>query len=165
MCRMHLGKQHIDVKCMPQPSDIITHQLEDKSLSVPAGLAVLLHHELTVPCGFFKKDKKMLLHMPARKIVRCRTRELHQSLLVKLGSCLLEKRESLEPHQAAHFIARDVAVHMVSLQHCGIRCTLMKWLKCLLCLTCPVLGSSADPLLYTGRSPHHKQAAAAPNSS
>ena len=96
---------------------LLSHQVEDRSLCVPAGLAVLLHHELTVPCGFFKKDKKILLHMPARKIVRCRTRELHQSLLVKLGSSLLEKRESLEPHQAAHFIARDVAVHMVSLKH------------------------------------------------
>lgn len=81
------------------------------------GLTVLLHHELTVRVGLFRKEKKVLLHVPARKIVRCRTRELHQSLLVKLGSCLLEKTElpaGSVPKSRAPFIAKDMAMHMVS---------------------------------------------------
>ena len=81
-------------------------------------MTVLLHHELTVRVGLFTKKKKVLLHMPARKIVRCRTRELHQSLLLKLGSCLLEKTElpaGSVPKPGAHFIPKDMAMHMVSL--------------------------------------------------
>ncbi len=84
---------------------------------MPAGLTVLLHHELTVRVGLFTKTKKVLLHVPARKIVRCRTRELHQSLLVKLGSCLLEKTElpaGSAPQPGAH-IVKEVPSHMVSL--------------------------------------------------
>lgn len=82
---------------------------------------MLLHHELTVQVGAFSNNKKVQTHMPARKIVRCSTRELHQSLLVKLGSCQLVKTGSkaeavvVPQPQQAHFVATDMAVHMVSL--------------------------------------------------
>lgn len=47
-----------------------------------AGLLVLLHHDLTVHSPL---PGKGLVHFPVRKRVRCRTRDLHQSLLVKLN--------------------------------------------------------------------------------
>lgn len=51
-----------------------------------AGLLVLLHHELTIQTLL---PFKALLHVPVRKRVQCRTRDLHQSLLVKLNRAQL----------------------------------------------------------------------------
>ena len=50
-----------------------------------AGLAVVLHHELTVPVGRLHPSGKLNVHAPVRKIVHCRTHDLQQSLLAMLG--------------------------------------------------------------------------------
>ena len=46
----------------------------------------MLHHDLTIqaPLPF-----RVGLHLPVRKRVQCRTRDLHQSLLVKLNRAQL----------------------------------------------------------------------------
>lgn len=50
-----------------------------------AGLLVLLHHELTMNAPL---PWRVQVHVPVRKRVQCRTRDLHQSLLVKLNRWL-----------------------------------------------------------------------------
>ena len=50
-----------------------------------AGLAVVLHHELTLPVGRLHPSGKLNVHAPVRKIVHCRTHILQQSLLAMLG--------------------------------------------------------------------------------
>ena len=50
-----------------------------------AGSDVVLHHELTVPVGRLHRSGKLKVHVPVRKIVRCRTHDLQQSLMCKLG--------------------------------------------------------------------------------
>ena len=50
-----------------------------------AGLAVVLHHELTIPVGRLHPSGKLNVHAPVRKIVHCRTHDLQQSLLAMLG--------------------------------------------------------------------------------
>lgn len=50
-----------------------------------SGSAVVLHHELTLPVGRLRSSRKVNVHAPVRKIVHCRTHDLQQSLLAKLG--------------------------------------------------------------------------------
>lgn len=45
----------------------------------------MLHHELTVPVGRLHHSGKLKVHVPVRKIVHCRTHDLQQSLMCKLG--------------------------------------------------------------------------------
>ena len=52
-----------------------------------AGLLVLLHHELTMKAPL---PWRVQVHVPVRKRVQCRTRDLHQSLLVKLNRAQLQ---------------------------------------------------------------------------
>ena len=73
-----------------------TNAIKDDNIEVPqvqlnltitkilgvAGLLVLLHHNLTLP---FAVGKKKHVYVPVRKRVKCRTRDVHQSLLVKLN--------------------------------------------------------------------------------
>ncbi len=46
---------------------------------------MVLHHELTVPVGRLHHSGKLKVHIPVRKVVHCRTHELQQSLMCKLG--------------------------------------------------------------------------------
>ena len=46
---------------------------------------MVLHHELTVPVGRLHRSGKLKVHVPVRKIVRCRMHDLQQSLMCKLG--------------------------------------------------------------------------------
>ena len=46
---------------------------------------MVLHHELTIPVGRLHRSGKLKVHMPVRKIVHCRTHDLQQSLMCKLG--------------------------------------------------------------------------------
>ncbi len=50
---------------------------------VSTGLVVFLHHSLALPV--WPKTSSHALRLPARKRVECRSRDLHQSLLVKLN--------------------------------------------------------------------------------
>ena len=72
-----------------------------------AGLNVHLHHNMTVHLTAPRTQYAYDLQVPLRKMVECRTRDLHQSLLVKLnralarqgkgGSMALEGVRSLRP--------------------------------------------------------------------
>ena len=66
-----------------------------------AGLAVVLHHELTVPVGRLHPSGKLNVHAPVRKIVHCRTHDLQQSLLAMLGRAT----QSLAASQGAAVVA------------------------------------------------------------
>lgn len=76
-----------------------------------AGLTVVLHHELSLRLGprASPDGSKLRLHVPARKLVACRTRELHQSLLLKLGRAGAAAAAAAEAGSPAggraHFIA------------------------------------------------------------
>ena len=58
---------------------------EAQRFTVCAGSNVVLHHELTVPVGRLHHSGKLKVHVPVRKIVHCRTHDLQQSLMCKLG--------------------------------------------------------------------------------
>jgi hypothetical protein len=72
---------------------------------------VVLHHELSLRLGWPSAagGGKLRLHVPARKLVACRTRELHQSLLLKLGRAGAAAAAASEAGTpvggSAHFIA------------------------------------------------------------
>ena len=65
-----------------------------KVLLYPAGLNVHLHHNYSVHLHAPRTQYEYDLQIPLRKMVDCRTRDLHQSLLVKLNRALVRQGKS-----------------------------------------------------------------------
>ncbi len=61
---------------------------------MPAGLTVHLHHTQTLHVQ--ARARQVNIKLPARKHVECRSRDLHQSLLVKLSRAMARHRRSTE---------------------------------------------------------------------
>lgn len=59
-----------------------------------AGLNVHLHHNYSVHLHAPRTQYEYDLQVPLRKMVDCRTRDLHQSLLVKLNRALVRQGKS-----------------------------------------------------------------------
>lgn len=59
-----------------------------------AGLNVHLHHNYSVHLHAPRTQYEYDLQIPLRKMVDCRTRDLHQSLLVKLNRALVRQGKS-----------------------------------------------------------------------
>lgn len=65
-----------------------------KALVCLAGLNVHLHHNYSVHLHAPRTQYEYDLQIPLRKMVDCRTRDLHQSLLVKLNRALVRQGKS-----------------------------------------------------------------------
>ena len=65
-----------------------------KALLYVAGLNVHLHHNYSVHLRAPRTQYEYDLQIPLRKMVDCRTRDLHQSLLVKLNRALVRQGKS-----------------------------------------------------------------------
>ena len=65
-----------------------------KALLYVAGLNVHLHHNYSVHLHAPRTQYEYDLQIPLRKMVDCRTRDLHQSLLAKLNRALVRQGKS-----------------------------------------------------------------------
>ena len=65
-----------------------------EALLYVAGLNVHLHHNYSVHLHAPRTQYEYDLQIPLRKMVDCRTRDLHQSLLVKLNRALVRQGKS-----------------------------------------------------------------------
>lgn len=63
-------------------------------MALCAGLNVHLHHNYSVHLHAPRTQYEYDLQIPLRKMVDCRTRDLHQSLLVKLNRALVRQGKS-----------------------------------------------------------------------
>ena len=68
---------------------------------------MLLHHQLSMRVPLSTTDRTV--HLPVRKRVACRTRDLHQSLLVKLSRAQARVQQQLQPQQPGHLQAPSPA--------------------------------------------------------
>ena len=73
---------------------------------------MILHHELTVPVGLHVSGK-CNVHLPLRKIVACRTCDLQQSLLAKLGHAT-QSAQAPKVALAAQYDAQESPFEVVS---------------------------------------------------
>lgn len=78
------------------------------------GLVVLLHHQLTLRLGASPQSAHTL-HVPVRKRVECRTRDLHQSLVVKLSQAISRAADQQQGLTAAQAVQRLPSLMLVSL--------------------------------------------------
>ena len=88
--------------CLPQNWDTAGCRLElviiqAKAAVLDAGLNVHLHHNVTVHLSAPRTKYAYDLQLPLRKMVDCRTRDLHQSLLVKLNRALVRQGKTGGP--------------------------------------------------------------------
>ena len=74
---------------------------------------MILHHELAVPVGRLHASGKCNVHLPLRKIVSCRTCDLQQSLLAKLGRAT-QSAQAPKGALAAQYDAQESAFEVVS---------------------------------------------------
>ena len=115
---------------------------------------MVLHHELTVPVGRLHHSGKLKVHMPVRKIVHCRTHDLQQSLMCKLGRAT-QNFQATEGALLVRSIREEAPFEVVSamltLPHAGLTSAQsLVGLRCD-CMTAisEVLICSASVTLYT----------------
>ncbi len=77
-------------------------------------MAVILHHELTMPVGRLHASRKCKLHLPLRKVVACRTLDLQQSLLARLGRATQSAQAPFEGAQSGQYGSQEGAFKVVS---------------------------------------------------
>ena len=112
-------------------------------LSLAAGLVVLLHHQLTMRMGL--GDHGYTVHLPVRKRVECRTRDLHQSLIHKLSRAisraagdqldsttgrLAQRLASLNPVSATAWSCLSLYAKQASFSINPAQCSPMSALQC-----------------------------------
>lgn len=69
---------------------------------------MLLHHQLSMRVG-----GKWPLHLPVRKRVECRTRDLHQSLIVKLSRAISRAAGEQQDPATARRLQRTASLNQV----------------------------------------------------
>lgn len=75
---------------------------------------MLLHHQLSMRVG-----AKRSVHVPVRKRVECRSRDLHQSLIVKLSRAIARSSGELHDSSAAQRLERAVSLDQVAVWACA----------------------------------------------
>ena len=94
---------------------------------------MVLHHELTVPVGRLHHSGKLKVHVPVRKIVHCRTHDLQQSLMCKLGratqnfqategAVLVRNAREESPFEVVSVTSYSVSPHRWGVMNPGQRC-------------------------------------------